>query len=181
MAHGTLHTAYGSRHTARSTCQAAHVTWHITHDTHQHFYPIKITTTWNALPNEVVTSITVNSFKNSLDKHWAENPPSMPCTIQVCTNSHRPAFCWKWTQWSVLRLLLLLLLLSRPQTMRITWHTQMPRSTRHISHGKRNTKHSTQNTVNRISHKTQIKWWQLKSGKYYIYYSFYNTIIIYIM
>ena len=28
----------------------------------QHFYPIKITTTWNALPNEVVTSRTGNSF-----------------------------------------------------------------------------------------------------------------------
>ena len=37
----------------------------------QHLYPIKITTTWNALPNEVVTSRTVNSFKISLDKHWA--------------------------------------------------------------------------------------------------------------
>ena len=33
----------------------------------QHFYPIKITTTWNGLPNEVVTSRTVNSFKNSLE------------------------------------------------------------------------------------------------------------------
>ena len=43
----------------------------------QHFYPIKITTTWNALPNEVVTSRTVNSFKNSLDKHWAENLPNV--------------------------------------------------------------------------------------------------------
>ena len=31
----------------------------------QHFCPIKITTTWNALPNEVVTSRTVKSFKNS--------------------------------------------------------------------------------------------------------------------
>ena len=41
----------------------------------QHFYPIKITTTWNALPSEVVSSRTVNCFKNSLDKHWAENPP----------------------------------------------------------------------------------------------------------
>ena len=30
----------------------------------------------------------------------------MPCTIQVCTNSRRPAFCWKWTQRSVLLLLL---------------------------------------------------------------------------
>ena len=43
----------------------------------QHFYQIKITTTWNALPNEVVSSRTVNSFKNSLDKHWAENPPNI--------------------------------------------------------------------------------------------------------
>ena len=33
----------------------------------------------------------------------------MPCTIQVCTNSCRLAFCWKWTQRSVLLLLLLLL------------------------------------------------------------------------
>ena len=45
----------------------------------QHFYPIKITT-WNALPSEVVSSRTVNSFKNSLDKHWVENPPN------VCVN-----------------------------------------------------------------------------------------------
>ena len=43
----------------------------------QHFYAIKITTTWNSLPNEVVTSRTVNSFKNSLEKHWAENPPNV--------------------------------------------------------------------------------------------------------
>ena len=43
----------------------------------EHFYPIKITTTWNALPNEVVTSRTVNFFKNSLDKHCAENPPNV--------------------------------------------------------------------------------------------------------
>ena len=43
----------------------------------QHFSPIKTKTTWNALPNEVVTSRTVNSFKNSLDKHWAENSPNV--------------------------------------------------------------------------------------------------------
>ena len=43
----------------------------------QHFFPIKITTTWNALPSEVVSSRTVNSFKNSLNKHWAENPPNV--------------------------------------------------------------------------------------------------------
>ena len=44
----------------------------------QHFYQIKTTTTWNALPNEVVTSSTVNSFKNSLDKHCAEKSPKCP-------------------------------------------------------------------------------------------------------
>ena len=38
------------------------------------FYPIKITSTWNALPSEVVSSRTVNSFKKRLDKHWVENP-----------------------------------------------------------------------------------------------------------
>ena len=43
----------------------------------QHFYPITITTTWNALPNKVVTSRTVNSIKNSFYKHWAENPPNV--------------------------------------------------------------------------------------------------------
>ena len=31
----------------------------------------------------------------------------MQCTIQVRTNSRRPVFCWKWTQRSVLLLLLL--------------------------------------------------------------------------
>ena len=41
------------------------------------FYPIKIRTTWNALPSEVVSSRTENSFKDSLDKHWAENSPNV--------------------------------------------------------------------------------------------------------
>ena len=68
----------------------------------QQFYIIKMTTNWNAIPSEVVSSRTVNTFKNILDKRWAENPPnvrvnwyksSMPCRIQVCTNSLRPAFC----------------------------------------------------------------------------------------
>ena len=35
--------------------------------------------------------------------------PCCPCTIQLRTNSRWPAFCSKWTQWSVLLLLLLLL------------------------------------------------------------------------
>ena len=43
----------------------------------QHVYPNKIRTTWNDLPNEVVVPRTVNSVKNSLDKHWAESPPNV--------------------------------------------------------------------------------------------------------
>ena len=44
----------------------------------KHFYPIKIITTWNVLPNEVVSSRTVYSFKNSLVKHWAFDK-AFPC------------------------------------------------------------------------------------------------------
>ena len=65
----------------------------------QHFYPIKITTIWNALPSEVVSSRTVNSFKNSLDKHWEENLPNVRVN---CLQSS------KFTRRSVLLLLLLL-------------------------------------------------------------------------
>ena len=49
----------------------------------QHFYPIKITTTWNALPSEVVSSRTMNSFKNSFYKHWAENPEISELTGEI--------------------------------------------------------------------------------------------------
>ena len=42
----------------------------------QHFYPIKITTTCNALPWSCNQQNCVNTYKNSLDKHWAENPPN---------------------------------------------------------------------------------------------------------
>ena len=58
-----------------------------------------------ALPNEFVNSRTVNSFKNSLDKDWAENPPDGRAGIAIIdavhnsrVHSHRPACCWKCTQ-----------------------------------------------------------------------------------
>ena len=38
------------------------------------FSPINITTTWNAVPHDVVNSGTVNTFKNHLDAHWEDNP-----------------------------------------------------------------------------------------------------------
>ena len=56
---------------------AKHIVKHFNTSVAQHFFLIKITTTWNYLSNEIVTSRTVNSFKNSLDKHWAENPPNV--------------------------------------------------------------------------------------------------------
>ena len=47
----------------------------------KYFYPIKITITWIAPTSEVVSSRTVNSFKNSLDKHWPENPVNIQASI----------------------------------------------------------------------------------------------------
>ena len=43
----------------------------------QHFFPINISITWNALPYDVVYSRTVNTFKNSLDAHWEDNTPDV--------------------------------------------------------------------------------------------------------
>ena len=50
----------------------------------QHFYPIKITTTWNALPNEVVTSRTVNSFK----KAWTNTGQKIPQMSELTGSNH---------------------------------------------------------------------------------------------
>ena len=52
----------------------------------QHFYQTKITTTWNALPSEVVSSRTVDCFKNSLDKHNAQKIPQMS---ELTGSNHR--------------------------------------------------------------------------------------------
>ena len=38
-----------------------------------HFFPINITTKWNALPYYVVNSRPENTFKNGLDAHWEGN------------------------------------------------------------------------------------------------------------
>ena len=43
----------------------------------KHFFPIKITPTWNKLPKEIVTVKTKNSFKNTLDKYWEMHPPKL--------------------------------------------------------------------------------------------------------
>ena len=72
----------------------------------------------------------------------------MPCTIQVCTNSHRPAFCWKWTQRSVLwRLLLLLLLL-------LHWVLPLLHYTQHIEFCHCSTTLNTLNSATASRHST---------------------------
>ena len=49
----------------------------------RHFFPIKIAIPWNALPYDVVNSMTANTFKNRLDAHWEDNPPR--CAGQLVT------------------------------------------------------------------------------------------------
>ena len=38
-------------------------------DVRKNFFSLRATTTWNGLPNSVVTSPSVNAFKNSLGRH----------------------------------------------------------------------------------------------------------------
>ena len=51
----------------------------------QHFYPIIITTTCNALPSEVESSTTVNSFKNSL----TNTGQKIPQISELTGSNHR--------------------------------------------------------------------------------------------
>ena len=37
-------------------------------------FPIRFVSTWNDLPEHVVTAPTVNAFKNRLDKYWRHLP-----------------------------------------------------------------------------------------------------------
>ncbi len=43
---------------------------YIKHDVRKYSFCVRIINTWNSLPDYVVTSLSVNSFKNNLDKHW---------------------------------------------------------------------------------------------------------------
>ena len=43
----------------------------------QNFFPINITTTWNAPPYYEVNSTTGNTFKNHLDAQWEDNLPDV--------------------------------------------------------------------------------------------------------
>jgi ribonuclease P/MRP protein subunit RPP40 len=43
---------------------------YIKHDVRKYSFCVRVINTWNSLPDYVVTSLSVNSFKNNLDKHW---------------------------------------------------------------------------------------------------------------
>ena len=38
----------------------------------QHFFTIRVINDWNGLPEVIVDSPNINTFKNRLDKHWIE-------------------------------------------------------------------------------------------------------------
>ena len=40
----------------------------------QNSFTHRVVAPWNSLPEVAVSAPTVNSFKNRLDKHWAEHP-----------------------------------------------------------------------------------------------------------
>ena len=43
-------------------------------DIRKYSFPIRIVNMWNDLPNSVVAALTLNQFKNRLDKHWRNRP-----------------------------------------------------------------------------------------------------------
>ena len=67
---------YDLNHKTRNT-EAKLIVKHFNTSVAHHFYPIKIPTSRNALPNEVVSSRKMNFFKNRLDKHYGENPQNV--------------------------------------------------------------------------------------------------------
>ncbi|KAF2351811.1 hypothetical protein FHG87_017432 [Trinorchestia longiramus] len=40
----------------------------------KNFFPVKIASSWNQLPENIVSAGTVNTFKNHVDKYWITNP-----------------------------------------------------------------------------------------------------------
>ena len=40
----------------------------------QNFSAVRVINNWNALPEEIVCSSSLNAFKNNLDRHWDNNP-----------------------------------------------------------------------------------------------------------
>jgi len=43
------------------------------YDVRKYSFYIRITNVWNSLPDEIISAPSVNTFKNRLDKFWAEH------------------------------------------------------------------------------------------------------------
>ena len=43
------------------------------HDVKKYSFCHRVVAPWNSLPDEVVCSVSLNSFKNNLDKHWCKD------------------------------------------------------------------------------------------------------------
>ena len=41
------------------------------YDVRKHFFSVRVVSVWNSLPDHVIQTDTVNSFKNALDDHWS--------------------------------------------------------------------------------------------------------------
>jgi len=42
------------------------------HDVRKYSFCIRITNVWNSLPDEIISAPSINTFKNRLNKFWAE-------------------------------------------------------------------------------------------------------------
>ena len=49
-------------------------------NTRQKFSTMRVVNDWNNLPEDVVDSPNINTFKNRLDRHWSEYHYSIPNT-----------------------------------------------------------------------------------------------------
>jgi hypothetical protein len=62
---------------------------HVHYDLRKHFFTNKVISIWNSLPNNIVTSASITSFKNRLGKFWANQEVKFDWEANITgTGSH---------------------------------------------------------------------------------------------